>query len=63
MKPAKQLSSTPDTDDVSSALHLFGESLIAEVQRINPEGSQAMQIGDYDIKYRRGRNTGEEEDT
>jgi hypothetical protein len=37
-----------DTDDVSAALHLLGESLQAEVQRINAEGSQAMQVGDYD---------------
>jgi restriction system protein len=43
--------STPlenDTDDVSAALHLLGESLEVEVQRINTEGSQAMQVGDYD---------------
>jgi len=38
----------PDNDDVSSALHLLGESLQTEVQRINSEGSQAMQVGDYD---------------
>lgn len=38
----------PDSDDVSAALHLLGESLQAEVQRINGEGSQAMQVGDYD---------------
>jgi predicted dehydrogenase len=37
-----------DTDDVSAALHLLGDSLEAEVQRINTEGSQAMQVGDYD---------------
>jgi restriction system protein len=39
---------TPDNDDISAALHLLGESLQAEVQRINSEGSQAMQVGDYD---------------
>jgi len=39
---------SPDSDDVSAALHLLGESLQAEVQRINGEGSQAMQVGDYD---------------
>jgi len=39
---------SPDTDDVSAALHLLGESLQTEVQRINSEGSQAMQVGDYD---------------
>ena len=39
---------THDTDDVSAALHLLGDSLEAEVQRINTEGSQAMQVGDYD---------------
>ena len=39
---------TADTDDVSAALHLLGDSLEAEVQRINTEGSQAMQVGDYD---------------
>lgn len=38
----------PDSDDVSSALSLLGESLQAEVQRINHEGAQAMQVGDYD---------------
>ena len=37
-----------DTDDVSTALQLLGESLHGEVQRINKEGSQAMQVGDYD---------------
>jgi restriction system protein len=37
-----------DTDDVSAALHLLGESLHGEVQRINSEGAQAMQSGDYD---------------
>lgn len=37
-----------DTDDVSAALQLLGDSLEAEVQRINTEGSQAMQVGDYD---------------
>jgi len=43
-------SSSPagDSDDVSAALHLLGDSLQAEVQRINGEGSQAMQVGDYD---------------
>lgn len=37
-----------DNDDVSAALSLLGETLHAEVQRINTEGSQAMQLGDYD---------------
>jgi hypothetical protein len=46
MKPQDPLS--PDTDDVSAALNLLGDSLEAEVQRINTEGSQAMQVGDYD---------------
>jgi restriction system protein len=35
-------------DDVSAALHLLGESLQGEVQRINTEGAQAMSKGDYD---------------
>lgn len=38
----------PDNDDVSAALHLLGESLQGEVQRINAEGAQAMSKGDYD---------------
>lgn len=37
-----------DNDDVSAALHLLGESLQGEVQRINTEGAQAMSKGDYD---------------
>ncbi len=52
MKPAKTpnpaAASAPDNDDVSAALHLLGESLQGEVQRINTEGAQAMQKGDYD---------------
>jgi restriction system protein len=46
MKP--QDPPTADTDEVATALHLLGESLEAEVQRINTEGAQAMQTGDYD---------------
>jgi len=42
MKPAA------NKDDVSAALHLLGECIQAEVQRINAEGAQAMQGGDYD---------------
>lgn len=37
-----------DNDDVSAALHLLGDSLQGEVQRINTEGAQAMSKGDYD---------------
>jgi restriction system protein len=48
MKPSVNPMQSPDTDDVSAALHLLGESLHGEVQRINQEGSQAMQVGDYD---------------
>lgn len=50
MKPLSitPLESSPDTDDVSAALHLLGESLQMEVQRINNEGSEAMKVGDYD---------------
>jgi restriction system protein len=48
MKLLPEPSESSDNDDVSVALHLLGESLQAEVQRINSEGSQAMQIGDYD---------------
>lgn len=36
------------SNDVAAALHLLGESLEAEVNRINDEGSQAMKQGDYD---------------
>lgn len=39
---------TTFSGDVSAALHLPGDSLEAEVQHINTEGSQAMQVGDYD---------------
>jgi restriction system protein len=39
---------TPDTDDVSAAMHLLGESIQGEVKRINAEGAQAMHRGDYD---------------
>jgi restriction system protein len=50
MKSAKVATAaqTPDNDDVSAALHLLGESLQGEVQRINSEGAQAMSKGDYD---------------
>jgi restriction system protein len=48
MKNSNPTSSTQDSDDVSAALLLLGESLEMEVQRINQEGSQAMQVGDYD---------------
>jgi len=48
MNPSKQIFATPDTGDFSAALHLLGESLQTEVQRIDSEGSQAMQVGDYD---------------
>jgi restriction system protein len=48
MKLLPEPSESSDNDDVSAALHLLGESLQAEVQRINHEGSQAMQVGDYD---------------
>lgn len=48
MKTVSLPSTDVDTDDVSAALHLLGESLQTEVQRINTEGSQAMQVGDYD---------------
>ena len=48
MKRPSQSTSEADNDDVSAALHLLGDSLQGEVQRINSEGSQAMQIGDYD---------------
>ena len=48
MKIDNSQTATPDSDDVSAALHLLAESLQVEVQRINNEGSQAMQIGDYD---------------
>lgn len=37
-----------NNDDVSAALHLLAESIQGEVQRINAEGAQAMQGGDYD---------------
>ena len=47
MKPIGTPSLSSDTDDVSAALHLLGDSLQGEVQRINQEGSQAMQVGDY----------------
>lgn len=45
---AATASLSPDNDDVSAALHLLGESLQGEVQRINTEGAQAMSKGDYD---------------
>lgn len=38
----------PNNDDVSTALHLLGESIQGEVQRINAEGAEAMSCGDYD---------------
>lgn len=47
MQPEPQ-ANAPDSDDVSTALNLLGESLQAEVYRINQEGSHAMQVGDYD---------------
>ena len=37
-----------NNNDVSAALHLLGESIQDEVQRINAEGAQAMHKGDYD---------------
>ncbi len=37
-----------DSDDVSVAMQLLGESLQAEVERINGEGSKAMAAGDYE---------------
>lgn len=48
MKTDSTTTSPTDSDDISAALSLLGESLQAEVQRINTEGSQAMQVGDYD---------------
>lgn len=50
MKTSKTEAAPPpqDNDDVSAALHLLGESLQGEVLRINTEGAQAMQMGDYD---------------
>ena len=48
MSPPKEQPQPSDHDDVSAALHLLGESLHGEVQRINTEGAQAMQAGDYD---------------
>lgn len=49
MKVAQPPASAPsDNDDVLAALHLLGESLQGEVQRINKEGAQAMTKGDYD---------------
>lgn len=48
MSHPKELPPPGDHDDVSAALHLLGESLHGEVQRINTEGAQAMQAGDYD---------------
>jgi hypothetical protein len=48
MKLLPEPTESSDTDDVSAALHLLGESLETEVQRINTEGSQAMRVGDYD---------------
>lgn len=40
--------SPDDNDNISAALHLLAESLKSEVHRINSEGAQAMQGGDYD---------------
>lgn len=54
MKP--QDPPTLDTDDVSAALHLLGDSLEAEVQRINTEGSQAKPH-ESNAKQIRWRNT------
>jgi hypothetical protein len=48
MKLLPEPNESSDNDDISAALNLLGESLHAEVQRINSEGSQAMQVGDYD---------------
>ena len=45
---SKTAPGTPDTDDVSAAMHLLGESIQGEVNRINAEGAQAMHRGDYD---------------
>ena len=47
-KNSDHLSAGSNADEVSTALHLLGESLQGEVQRINQEGSLAMQKGDYD---------------
>ncbi len=43
-----EFQSFTEPDDVSTALHLLGESLQGEVNRINKEGSEAMQQGDYE---------------
>jgi len=40
--------STPDQNDVSTALGLLRDSLAEEEQRIRNEGASAMQTGDYD---------------
>ena len=48
MKPLCNPILTSDSDDVAAALRLLADSLQGEVQRINQEGSQAMQVGDYD---------------
>lgn len=50
MKSFQSPASSPpsDKDDVSAALHLLGDSLQGEVQRINTEGAQAISKGDYD---------------
>lgn len=48
MKSSPNPNHATDNDDVSAALQLLGDSLQGEVQRINHEGSQAMQVGDYD---------------
>jgi hypothetical protein len=39
--------STPDKDDVSTALGLLLETLGEEKQRLNDEGAKAMKIGDF----------------
>jgi restriction system protein len=48
MKTSLETLSSPDTDDVSAALQLLGESLQGEVNRISREGSEAMQAQDFD---------------
>jgi restriction system protein len=48
MKPSPNPTPATDNDDVSTALQLLGDSLQGDAQRINHEGSQAMQVGDYD---------------